>query len=202
MKVFKYIFALMMLPLAVAVSSCSEDSNEVDEFENWEERNNAAITQWSNNSALRKIKSYTKDQMTGGTSSDYIYVEVLESGSETETESPLFSDNVWVAYRGRYIPTVSYPEGYIFDQSYEGEFDWRTADMVEFSVSGVVTGFSTALMQMHRGDRWRVYIPYHLGYGTSSSTSIRGYSNLIFDIALLDFWHPDEDHPISFKARE
>lgn len=202
MKVFKYIFALMMLPLAVAVSSCSEDSNEVDEFENWEERNNAAITQWSNNSALRKIKSYTKDQMTGGTSSDYIYVEVLESGSETETESPLFSDNVWVAYRGRYIPTVSYPEGYIFDQSYEGEFDWRTADMIEFSVSGVVTGFSTALMQMHRGDRWRVYIPYHLGYGTSSSTSIRGYSNLIFDIALLDFWHPDEDHPISFKARE
>ncbi|MBP5776636.1 MAG: FKBP-type peptidyl-prolyl cis-trans isomerase [Prevotella sp.] len=202
MKVFKYIFALMMLPLAVAVSSCSEDSNEVDEFENWEERNNAAITQWSNNSALRKIKSYTKDQMTGGTSSDYIYVEVLESGSETETESPLFSDNVWVAYRGRYIPTVSYPEGYIFDQSYEGEFDWRTADMIEFSVSGVVTGFSTALMQMHRGDRWRVYIPYHLGYGTSSSTSIRGYSNLIFDIALLDFWHPNEDHPISFKARE
>ena len=202
MKVFKYIFALMMLPLAVAVSSCSEDSNEVDEFENWEERNNAAITQWSNNSALRKIKSYTKDQMTGGTSSDYIYVEVLESGSETETESPLFSDNVWVAYRGRYIPTVSYPEGYIFDQSYEGEFDWRTADMIEFSVNGVVTGFSTALMQMHRGDRWRVYIPYHLGYGTSSSTSIRGYSNLIFDIALLDFWHPDEDHPISFKARE
>ena len=202
MKVFKYIFALMMLPLAVAVSSCSEDSNEVDEFENWEERNNAAITQWSNNSALRKIKSYTKDQMTGGTSSDYIYVEVLESGSETETESPLFSDNVWVAYRGRYIPTVSYPEGYIFDQSYEGEFDWRTADMIEFSVSGVVTGFSTALMQMHRGDRWRVYIPYHLGYGTSSSTSIRGYSNLIFDIALLDFWHPDEDHPASFKARE
>ena len=27
----------------------------------------------------------------------------------------------------------------------------------------MVKGFSTALMRMHRGDHWRIYIPYQLG---------------------------------------
>lgn len=200
MKELKYILlALILFPLMGMVSACSSDDSEEDEFANWQQRNNAVVNQWSNNSALRKIKSYTKDQTTGGTSNDYIYVEVLEEGAGTE--SPLFTDSVWVAYRGRLIPTISSPEGYVFDQSYTGDFSWRTADMAQFCVGSLVSGFSTALMQMHRGDRWRVHIPYHLGYGSSSKTSIPGYSNLIFDIALLDFWHPGETRP-EFKSRE
>lgn len=200
MKELKYILlALILFPLMGMVSACSSDDSEEDEFANWQQRNNAVVNQWSNNSALRKIKSYTKDQTTGGTSNDYIYVEVLEEGAGTE--SPLFTDSVWVAYRGRLIPTISSPEGYVFDQSYTGDFSWRTADMAQFCVGSLVSGFTTALMQMHRGDRWRVHIPYHLGYGSSSKTSIPGYSNLIFDIALLDFWHPGETRP-EFKARQ
>lgn len=200
MKELKYILlALILFPLMGMVSACSSDDSGEDEFANWQQRNNAVVNQWSNNSALRKIKSYTKDQTTGGTSNDYIYVEVLEEGAGTE--SPLFTDSVWVAYRGRLIPTISSPEGYVFDQSYTGDFSWRTADMAQFCVGSLVSGFSTALMQMHRGDRWRVHIPYHLGYGSSSKTSIPGYSNLIFDIALLDFWHPGETRP-EFKSRE
>jgi len=200
MKELKYILlALILFPLMGMVSACSSDDSEEDEFANWHQRNDAVVSQWSNNSALRKIKSYTKDQTTGGTSNDYIYVEVLEEGAGTE--SPLFTDSVWVAYRGRLIPTTSSPEGYVFDQSYTGDFSWRTADMAQFCVGSLVSGFSTALMQMHRGDRWRVHIPYHLGYGATSNSSIPGYSNLIFDIALLDFWHPGETRP-EFKARQ
>lgn len=200
MKELKYILlALILFPLMGMVSACSSDDSEEDEFANWQQRNNAVVNQWSNNSALRKIKSYTKDQTTGGTSNDYIYVEVLEEGAGTE--SPLFTDSVWVAYRGRLIPTISSPEGYVFDQSYTGDFSWRTADMAQFCVGSLVSGFTTALMQMHRGDRWRVHIPYHLGYGATSNSSIPGYSNLIFDIALLDFWHPGETRP-EFKSRE
>ena len=200
MKELKYILlALILFPLVGMVSSCSSDDSEEDEFANWQQRNDAVVSQWSNNSALRRIKCFTKDQTTGGTSNDYIYVEVLEEGAGTE--SPLFTDSVWVAYRGRLIPTTSYPEGYVFDQSYTDDFSWRTADMSQFCVNGLVSGFSTALMQMHRGDRWRVHIPYHLGYGSSSKTYIPGYSNLIFDIALRDFWHPGETRP-EFKARQ
>jgi FKBP-type peptidyl-prolyl cis-trans isomerase FklB len=54
-------------------------------------------------------------------------------------------------------------------------------------VDAVLEGFATALQHMHRGDHWRVTIPYQLGYGTSDYNSIPGYSTLIFDIRLVDF---------------
>jgi FKBP-type peptidyl-prolyl cis-trans isomerase FklB len=48
----------------------------------------------------------------------------------------------------------------------------------------VITGWTTALQQMHAGDRWMLYIPSDLGYGTSGSTSIPSGSTLIFDLYL------------------
>jgi FKBP-type peptidyl-prolyl cis-trans isomerase FklB len=55
----------------------------------------------------------------------------------------------------------------------------------------VVDGFSTALQNMHRGDYWRVIVPYQLGYNKESKTGIPAYSTLVFDIWLVDFWHKE-----------
>ena len=188
-----YLFTFLLL------LSCAEETEVEGEWDNWEERNEAVIDQWAANNSYRKILTFTRNTNTPGlTNSDYIYVEVLEAGNSVE--SPLYTDTVRVAYRGRFIPTVSYPDGKVFDQSYEDEFSWKTAKQTDFVASGLVDGFTTALMNMHKGDRWRVYLPYTLGYGTSSTTTILGYSNLIFDIALYDFWHPGEKHP-SAKSR-
>ena len=190
-----YLFTFLLL------FSCNEDNTEEDEYANWEQRNNEMTDIWATmavNGELQKIKSYAKDPSVSGKSSDYIYVEILEQGNGTE--SPLFTDSVRLAYRGRQIPTKSYPEGYVFDQSYQGDFSWRTSGMTDFACNGVIEGFSTALMNMHIGDHWRVHIPYQLGYGTSTTSTMRGYSDLTFDIALQDIWHPGETRP-NFKAR-
>ena len=56
------------------------------------------------------------------------------------------------------------------------------------AVRGVVHGFSTALMNMRRGDYYRVYIPYQLGYGLTDNGTIPGGSTLIFEIRMVDFW--------------
>ena len=66
--------------------------------------------------------------------------------------------------------------------------------------SSLVNGFATALMNMHKGDRWLVHIPYQLGYNATSSGSVTAYSNLTFDIALLDYWGAGDPHP-AFRAR-
>ena len=58
------------------------------------------------------------------------------------------------------------------------------------SGNSLIDGFATALQQMRRGDRWMVYRPYQLGYGASGSGEIPGYSTLIFDLRLVDFWSP------------
>ena len=197
----KYILlAVILFPLVGMVSSCSDETEAEGEFDNWQEKNEAVITQWATNSSYKKILTYTKNpDATGLKNTDYIYVEVLESGSGADT--PLYTDTCRVAYRGHYIPTASYPEGMVFDQTYLSDFDWTTAGVVSsLTAGGYVDGFSTALMNMHVGDHWRVHIPYTLGYGTSGNSSISGYSNLVFEMALYDFWHPGETRP-AFKSR-
>ena len=161
-----------LFTLSLILVSCSEENTTEDEYANWQERNEAKIDQW-----------------------DY---EVLETGDGKE--SPLYTDTVRVAYRGRLIPTTSYSDGYVIDQTYLNDFDWNTANMTDYAASNFVNGFTTALMNMHPGDHWRVYIPYQLGYGSSGSTTIKGYSNLTFDIALKTFWHPGEQMEM-FKSR-
>ena len=180
--------------------SCSEDDSTTDEFANWQERNDATTDQWAA-SGMRKIRVFTQDDTATGKSSDYIYVQVLESGDGTE--SPLYTDTVRVAYRGRLIPTTNYTDGFVFDETYLGDFSWHTAGMSTMAISGstsLVSGFATALMNMHKGDRWLVCIPYQLGYNAASQGSVTAYSDLIFDIALLDYWHPGDTRP-AFRAR-
>ena len=193
-------YILLLSLLLLSYTSCSEDDSTTDEFANWQERNDATIDQWAA-SGMRKIRVFTQDDTTTGKSSDYIYVQVLESGDGTE--SPLYTDTVRVAYRGRLIPTTNYTDGFVFDETYLGDFSWHTAGMSTMAISGstsLVSGFATALMNMHKGDRWLVCIPYQLGYNAASQGSVTAYSDLIFDIALLDFWHPGEQVP-NFKSR-
>lgn len=194
------VFYILLCSLfLISFSSCSEENEEADEYANWQERNDAAIDSWAANSNFRKILTYTKDQTVATKNSDYIYVEVLETGSGTE--SPIYSDSCRVAYRGRLIPSKSFADGYVFDQNYLGEFSWKTCGSTDFLLSSSLRdGFATALQNMHVGDRWRVHFSYLLGYGASSSGSIPAYSDLIFDIALIDFWHPGEKRG-NFKSR-
>ena len=187
--------------LLLSSTSCSEEVEEEGEYDNWLARNEAVIAEWGSSSAFMKYKSYTKDQSSTGSSSDYVYVKVQESGSGTE--SPLFNDTIRVAYRLYYVPTKTYPQGYVVSETFTGTFNWNTIGVSDFVLSGsMIDGFCTAVLNMHVGDRWIVNIPYPLGYGNPSTRSdIYSGSNLIYDLALVDFWHPGETRP-TFRARQ
>ena len=180
----------------LALASCKEEDDTVEEYANW---------QATNDSYFSSLVSETQQKITQGSTtwgllpcytlpdkgytlgySDYVVVEKLVQGSGTT--SPLQTDSVKVHYSGHLLPSLSYPKGYPFDQSYPGTYDPETATPSKLAINGVVTGFGTALMRMHRGDRWRVYIPYQLAYGSSARSSIPAYSTLIFDLQLEDFW--------------
>jgi len=135
------------------------------------------------------IRSYTKgDTVLAISPEDHIVVEKLDSLDEPQADFPLYTDTVAVHYRGWLIPSVSHKGGYQFDSSYLGAFDEDIAIPYEFYVKSLTAGFATAVMHMRRGDHWRVYIPYQLGYGTTATSNIPAYSNLVFDIRMEDFW--------------
>mgnify|MGYP002523328107 FL=1 len=168
-----HLFTLSLLLLA----SCSEEDTTEDEYATWQERNDNAVKEWAANNAYTKILTYTKETTTPGLENkDYIYVEVLEKGNGTESQ--LYSDTCRVASRGRLIPTTSYKDGYVFDETFLGEFDWKTCGTTDFCANNIVRdGFSTALQNMHIGDRWRVRFSYSLGYGANAAGTIPAYSD-------------------------
>lgn len=90
--------------------------------------------------------------------------EALEDVEETQTglqfrviqegegDSPTNASGVRVKYTG------TFTSGFVFDQSPEDE-------TVEFSVSGVIPGFSEGLQLMKPGGTYELFIPPALGYG-------------------------------------
>ena len=111
---------------------------------------------------------------------------VLEQG---EGSSPLYTDSVKVIYSGRLLPSKSYPSGYVFDRSFVNDFNPKSAAARGFRVSSnIVDGFSTALQHMRRGDRWLIYVPSELGYGTlgNADAKVPAHSVLIFELMLKD----------------
>lgn len=196
-------------------TSCTENDDTVEEYANWQSKNK---TYWDNlyTTTQQKIKggdtswkiilNYTfqnQKQTTGSALTyrpeNYIIAHVEQAG--TGTTSPLYSDSVSMHYMGRLIPSTTYTSGLIFDKSWSSnQFNAATSRPVHSYIgltydakgkpTSLVDGFTTALMSMHRGDHWTVYIPYQLGYGEKSSGVVPAYSTLIFDLRLNDFSHP------------
>lgn len=204
LKNLKYMFFLLMT--AFVLSSCSETDDDASqtEYANWQERNNKAFAdtlayakaQISAGSDEWKIflnwslegQTPNKDQNGNNVNlsyddDDYIVVHVLHAGSGEE--SPMYTDSIQMSYRGRLIPTDSYKNGYVFDQTFQGTYDATTALPTKNIVNyGWIDGFTTALLKMHVGDHWQVFIPENLGYGSEERTGIPQYSLLRFEMAL------------------
>ena len=184
------LLVLLLAPLLMV--ACSESDTQEEEFPNWQEQNdsyfqniyNKAMT--NTDGSWKIIKSYAFEDTVAHDITANIVVQVLNEGKGSGC--PLFTDSVLVNYRGRLIPSASYSEGYVFDSSYQGDYDVTTARPVTFCVGALVDGFATALQYMHIGDHWRVYIPYQLGYGSFAKTGIPAYSTLVFDIALVAYF--------------
>ena len=175
----------------LGLSSCSENTDESQEYADWQLRNDVFFDSLEDSLAAapavwKKFKSYAKDQsLAKGENTDCIYVKVLETG--IGTENPMATDSVRVSYEGRLIPSATYPNGYVFDTRAYGTYELSTSATSRFLASNNIEGFTTALLHMHRGDQWRVYIPYALGYGATQSNKIPAYSTLIFQMSLIDF---------------
>ena len=197
-----YLFTLLLL-----LTSCKQEDETVEEFPNWASQNDTYFAQLvaetqakiaAGDTSWELIASYSKPT-TNYTyrTTDYIVVKKVESSALTK--SPLLTDTAEVHYVGRLKESANIYKnlGYVFDPSFQGDYDAQTgtfkfdpvtATPVKFAVSGVVNGFSTALLHMHKGDHWLVYIPYQLGYGTTTRGSIPAGSTLIFDMRLAGFW--------------
>ncbi|MEO0548579.1 MAG: FKBP-type peptidyl-prolyl cis-trans isomerase [Pseudomonadota bacterium] len=99
---------------------------------------------------------------------------VLERG-DPEGERPTPEDRVILHYEGRLADTTEF-----FDSS------WSVGEPAEFTVGGLISGFTEALTLMRPGDRYLVHLPAELAYGDEGAgEAIPPNADLVFQINLL-----------------
>ncbi len=207
MKKNKLSLLLLSLLATFFMVSCGNDDNTVEEYPDWQKTNETYFTNLYNTAKTniaagdanwKIIRKWSLEDTVKVNADDNIVVQVLNKG--TGSGCPMYTDSVYVHFLGRLLPSTSYPEGYVFAQTYTGDFDPTTSIPVQYAVSGLVDGFTTALLNMHIGDTWRVYIPYKLGYETTDYNGVPAYSTLIYDITLAAYYHPGKVVP-DWRAR-
>jgi FKBP-type peptidyl-prolyl cis-trans isomerase FklB len=95
--------------------------------------------------------------------------------TEGKGPKPTAADKVKVNYVGTTI------DGKEFDSS------TKTGQPLEFSLSGVIAGWTEGIQLMPVGSKYMFYIPYDLAYGEQGRQgSIPPFATLIFEVELLE----------------
>ena len=102
-----------------------------------------------------------------------VLYEVLKEGEGGKT--PNSGSVVLVYYKGTLIDGTA--------------FDDNLADACPspMRLRDLIDGWQVALIHMHKGDKWRIYVPATMGYGNKRVDNIPGNSTLVFDIELTGF---------------
>jgi len=105
------------------------------------------------------------------TTASGLQYEIIKKGSGRQ---PTDTDTVETNYRGTLV------DGEEFDSNKDGK-------PASFQVTGVVKGWTETLKLMHEGDKWRIFVPPDLGYGSAGSgEKIKADAILIFEMELVN----------------
>lgn len=175
----KYLQIALMLFSVLLVSSCkdSDDSEAVDQ-EAYRLEQDIAFQAKANDSNYVKWVSEAGD--------GYVFAKQIKKGNGKKA---YFTSRVSVYYKG------TLTDGTEFDQRL---FDDGTplrcavnslyANYSSYNPTGyssVISGWSVALQNMVEGDKFEVWIPQQLAYGSMTSGKIPAYSTLIFEMELV-----------------
>ena len=106
------------------------------------------------------------------TTASGLQYEILQAGSG---KIPKATDSVSVDYLGTFI------DGNEFDSSY------KRGEPANFSVEGIIPGWTEALLLMKEGAKWRLYVPSDLAYGEQGAPPvIEPNSTLVFEVELKE----------------
>lgn len=116
------------------------------------------------------FKENSKKEGVTTTASGLQY-EIINSG---DGPSPKLSDKVTTHYHGTLL------NGEVFDSSVD------RGQPASFPVNGVIAGWTEALQMMKVGDKWRLYVPSELAYGSrGAGAKIGPFTPLIFEVELI-----------------
>ncbi len=171
----KFFYAVIMAVAAITMLNSCLGKNVYDEYKDWREAND----DWF--SLATASGQYTSVVAPWDPSARVLIQWHNDTMLTRGNLKPLITSTVDVKYRLRLIDDTPVDSSYNLTSP---------ADSIYRSVVNAnVEGWMLALTRMHVGDSCTVLIPYQQGYGSSKRSEVlRPYSNLIFDIKLVNIY--------------
>ncbi|MDE6277876.1 MAG: FKBP-type peptidyl-prolyl cis-trans isomerase [Muribaculaceae bacterium] len=176
----KLLIAIALIAGLSAGWSCSNDEQTTwDKYKDWRELNNAWLAEMQTKTNPDGTPYY-KVIIPEWNPATFVLIHYFNDRAETEGKlSPLYTSFTDTRYKlhdcnGTGIDSSTF----VMQTGVQGIY--------RSQVSGNVQGYAIALMDMRCGDTAEVLVPYGLGYGAQNTGTILPYSNLRFNIRLVD----------------
>lgn len=112
---------------------------------------------------------------------------IVEKSGDPKGDSPTLNDTVVADYEGSLL------DGKVFDSSI------KRGQPATFALAHVIEGWQKALVHMHVGDKWKIFIPPALAYGEQGAGAAIGPNELlVFEVELKQVIKGDK--PAAAKA--
>lgn len=163
------VFPLLMAANLIVVSCNGDEESNWDLYKGWRETNQAWLIEQMVRTNPDGTAYYERCVMP---TDPQAYVLMHTIGEvHTENLKPLYTSTTKVNY------TLTLCNDSVVDSG---------TNFVSQLNSGYIVGWALAIMQLHVGDSAQFILPYELGYGSTGNTAVPPYSNLRFNIRLLD----------------
>ncbi len=175
---FKHLAILALLAVVPALYSCGDDDDlTTDQYQEWNQTNIDWLTQLENKRNPDGSAYYTR-RTAPWDSRSYVLMHYFERNEQALR--PLYTSTVDMRYK------VHLCDGTGIDST-----DFITSPVpgalrTQLSSTGLISGWPIAITDMHVGDSCEVIIPYGLAYGLSGYGNVPPYSNLRFNMRLVD----------------
>lgn len=165
--------------MALASVSCGDDVKTTwEEYAEWRESNEQWLTEQAartNADGTPYYKKVSPDWNPGA----YVLIHYFNNRSETEGNlSPLYTSTIDTRYFLHLYNGTACDSSVLSTDPAPGIFRTRLNETVQ--------GWAMALSDMRCGDTAEVILPYGVAYGSQNLGTIPPYSNLRFNIRLVD----------------
>ena len=133
-----------------------------------------------------KTRVSAMDKSLGLTQSTSGLMYVIENPGEAY--KPELGSKISLHYKGTFLAT-----GEKFDASY----DRNVPIDFNYQVQRMIPGFEEGIKLIGKGGKAKLYLPYRLAYGAQGNQRIAGYSDLVFEIEMVNLEPPIKgDQPV------
>lgn len=173
-------FAVALGILASAFTACEHEDSDLKAIKQWRDQNNKWLAEQQ---ALKNDDGtpYYNMIVPKWDPSSFVLIHYFnERTTNPDALTPLYTSTVDVRYY------LSLYNGVACDSS--STQTTYGPGIFRAQLSTLIDGWAVAVGNMNVGDTAEVIVPYALGYGTTTTNSIPAYSNLKFNIRLVDIY--------------